>query len=281
LEDFLEVLMEEKEHKEFYSLSDADAQQTYVGVRRAKEWVGFFLPHLQQGYDVLDCGCGVGSITLDLAELVAPGKVIGVDLDETQLQVARSSAVKRGLTNVSFEQGNIYELRFNPASFDAALAHTLLYHLSDPLRAMKELRRVLKPGGVLAISDDDFSTMRFSPDSPIAHKLVDVMAKVVLFNGGSPFYSPHLRSYLLQAGFARTEGFAVAADHYGKLEETRRCAYIVSRLLSDPTLSNLVVSQGWSTRDGIDEMIAWIKDWGERPDAFMAVMYCAALGWNE
>jgi SAM-dependent methyltransferase len=273
-------MMDKTEHTEFYSLSDAEAQQTYVGVRRARDWVGFFLPHLRSGFHVLDCGCGVGSITLDIAEIVAPGKVIGVDMDETQLAVARSTAEERGLTNVSFEQGNVYQLRFDSGSFDAALAHTLLYHLSEPLCAMEELRRVLKPTGVVAISDDDFSTMRFSPDPPIAHKMVDMMTKVVLFNGGSPFYSPRLRGLLLQAGFARTEGFAVAADHYGRLDETRRLAYIMSRLLGDAALSNLAIGQGWATKEEMDEMIAWVKDWGERPDAFMAVMYCAALGWN-
>lgn len=273
--------MEDTEHKEFYSLSNAEAQQTYVGVRRAKDWVGFFLPHLQQGFRVLDCGCGVGSITLDIAELVAPGKVIGIDMDEKQLQIARTNAEKRRLTNVSFEPGNIYQLRFDTSSFDAALAHTLLYHLSDPLGAIKELRRVLKPSGIVAISDDDMDTMTFSPDHPIPQKLVDLMKRVIIFNGGSPFYSRNLRSLLLQAGFKRTEGFAVAADYYGKLEETRRMAYVMSQQLSDPMLLNLVVGQGWATKEEIDEIIAWIKEWGERPDAFLAVMYCAALGWNE
>jgi len=273
--------MENIERKEFYSLNNAEAQQTYVGVRRAKDWVGFFLPYLKPGFNVLDCGCGVGSITLDIAELVAPGKVIGVDMDESQLAVARASAEKRGLTNVSFEQGNVYQLRFDSASFDAVLAHTLLYHLSDPLRALKEIRRVLKSGGIAAISDDDFNTMTFSPDHPIAQKLIDIMKHVVLFNGGSPFYSRNLRSLLLQAGFARTEGFAVAAEHYGRLEETRRMAYVMSRQSGDPALLNLVVSQSWATKDEMDEIITWIQEWGERPDAFLAIMYCAALGWNE
>src|SRR6266498_915081 len=273
--------MENREHNEFYSLNNAEAQQTYVGVRRAKDWVGFFLPHLKQGFSVLDCGCGVGSITLDIAELVTPGKVIGVDMDEAQLQVARDNAAKRGLNNVTFEQGNVYQLRFDSASFDTVLAHTLLYHLSDPLSALKELRRVLKPGGIAAISDDDFNTMTFSPDYPIPQKLVDLMKRVILFNGGSPFYSRNLRGLLLQAGFARTEGFAVAAEYYGRLEETRRMAYVMSRQSGDPALLNLVVSQGWATRQEIDEIISWIREWGERPDAFMAIMYCAALGWNE
>src|SRR5215813_1930647 len=118
--------MADSSQKEFYSLNNAEAQRTYVGVRRAKDWVGFFLPYLKQGLSVLDCGCGVGSITLDLAELVSPGKVIGVDMDEGQLQVARATAETRSLTNVLFEQGDVYQLRFESSSFDAALAHTLL-----------------------------------------------------------------------------------------------------------------------------------------------------------
>jgi SAM-dependent methyltransferase len=251
-----------------------------VGVRRAKDWVGFLLPHLKPGFDLLDCGCGVGSITLDLAGLVAPGKVIGVDMDEGQLEIARANAKQRGLTNVTFEQGNVYELRFDSGAFDAVLAHTLLYHLSDPLRALKELRRVLKPDGIAAISDDDFNTITVSPDHPFVKRVTDIMKNAVLFNGGSPFYSRNLRGLMLEAGFARTEGFAVAAEHYGRLDETRRMANVMSRQMGDPMLMNLVISQGWATKAELDEILAWMHDWGERPDAFMAIMYCAALGWN-
>lgn len=272
--------MEDSEHKEFYSFSDAEAQRTYVGMRRAEDWVGFFLPHLKKGYNLLDCGCGVGSITLDLAELVAPGQVVGVDMDEGQLEIGRTNAKERGLTNVTFEQGNVYELRFESGTFDAVLAHTLLYHLSDPIRALRELRRVLKPGGIAAISDDDFDTLTVSPHHPFVERLAEIIKKVVLFNGGSPFYSRNLRGLMLEAGFVRTEGFAVAAEHYGRLDETRRMANVMSRQMSDSALKNLVISQGWTTKVEIDEIINWMCDWGKRPDAFMSIMYCAALGWN-
>ena len=230
---------------------------------------------------MLDCGCGVGSITLDLAELVAPGKVIGVDMDEGQLEIARANAKERGLTNVTFEQGSVYELRFDSGTFDAVLAHTLLYHLSDPLRALKELRRVIKPSGIAAVSDDDFNSVTISPAHPFAKRIIEIMKNVIQFNGGSPFYSPHLRGLMLEAGFTRTEGFAVAAEHYGRLEETRRMATVMRKQFGDPILVNLVISQGWATQAEIDQILAWIPEWGERPDAFMAVMYCAALGWNE
>jgi ubiquinone/menaquinone biosynthesis C-methylase UbiE len=273
--------MENPERREFYSINDAEAQRIYVGVRRARVWVGFLLPYLKPGMSLLDCGCGVGSITLDLAEIVAPGPVIGLDMDEGQLEIARQSARERGLNNVTFEQGDVYRLRFTDETFDAVLAHTLLYHLNNQLKALKELRRVLKPGGIVAISDDDLDTITISPDDPLAHKLIDIMRNIVLFNGGNPFYSRHLRRYLLEAGFVRTEGFAVAADHYGRLEETRRMANIMRRLLNDPVLKNIILSQGWATQAELDEIKTWVQEWGERPDAFMAIMYCAALGWKE
>ena len=135
---------------EFYSIADQQAQVMYVGVRRAAQWVPFLAPHLRSGMRLLDCGCGVGSITLDLAELVAPGKTVGLDLDESQLALAREAAASRGLGNARFEVGSMYELPFADASFDVALAHTVLFHLSDPPRAMRELRRVLAPDGIVA-----------------------------------------------------------------------------------------------------------------------------------
>ena len=140
---------------------------------------------------------------------------------------------------------------------------------------------MLKPGGIVAISDDDLNTITVSPDHPFVSTLTNLMTQIVLFNGGNPFYSRHLRSLVLEAGFVRTEGFAVAADHYGRLDETQRMATIIHRLLNDPALRGIVLTQGWATQAELDEMCSWILEWGNRPDAFLAIMYCAALGWKE
>ena len=267
--------------EEFYSLSDTEAQRAYVGVRRAAKWAGFFLPHLRPGFSVLDCGCGVGSITLDLAEQVAPGQVVGIDMDESQLAIARQGAIERRLANVSFRQGNVYALPFEAATFEAVLAHTLLIHLSDPLRALREIRRVLKPGGVAGISDDDWRTMTYSPDHPLMEKIISLWTRVIQHNGGNPHYARHLRSLLLQAGFAKTEGHAVAADYYGTLEETRRLATIQTRFFRNPDMTRVITNQGWATPAELDEIVDWIQRWGERPDAFLALMYCAVVGWTD
>ncbi len=266
--------------REFYSISDANIQTRYVGSRRAARWVPFFLPHLRSGLSLLDCGCGVGSITLDLAEIVAPGPVIGVDMDESQLQIARESAAERGLTNISFEQGNVYDLRFDEGTFDRVLAHTLVFHLSDPLRALKEMRRVTKRGGIVAVSDDDYNSVSYSPEHPLARKGLDLWTRVMVYNGASPFYSRHLRGLMLEAGFASTEGYAVSAEAYGTPEETRWVAPLISGVFRNPDLIKVAVSQGWATETELKEIAEWFIAWGERPDAFFAELYCAALGFN-
>lgn len=262
-----------------YSINVPEVQRAYVGARRAARWVGFFLPHLRSGMSLLDCGCGVGSITFDLAEIVAPGQVMGIDTDAGQLEVARSEAARRGLANVRFEVADIHALPFPDASFDAVLAHTLLIHLRDPLGAIRAMKRVLKAGGVIAVSDDDWSTFRISPPSPFADLFIDIWPRILAYHGGSPYYSPHLRRLLVEAGFARTEGHAIAADYYGTLEETRHAARLTEQLLRQPANAELIIGQGWAGQEELDALVDWLRAWGGRPDAFAAVMYCAAVGW--
>jgi len=228
---------------------------------------------------VLDCGCGVGTITMDLAEIVAPGQVVGIDRDESQLALARTLAEQRGISNVKFELGDVYALGYGAASFDAVLAHTLLVHLKDRLRALREMRRILTPTGLIAVSDDDFSTIVISPNDSIMHQAMDLWGRYLRLNGGDPTYSRHLRSLLLEAGFAETEGHAVAADYYGTVEETRRFVSMAQPLLRSPEFVRAAVGQGWATQPQLETMGRDLQAWGERPDAFFAVMYCAAVAW--
>jgi ubiquinone/menaquinone biosynthesis C-methylase UbiE len=265
---------------EFYTFADRQAQVAYTQVRRAAQWVPFLLPHVRSGMRVPDRGCGVGSITVDLAEIIAPGETMGLDVDASQLELARAAAATRGLGTVRFAVGSVYELPFADASFDVALAHTALHHLSEPLRALKEMRRVLAPGGIVAVADDDLRTWVVAPEDSAMHRMMTELApQIVAANGGSPFYSRHLRRLLLEAGFARTEGHAVAAEQYGALEETRRFAAISGRLLQNPEMAQLLLAKGWIRPDELEALRVGVQAWGERPDAFAAVLYCAALGW--
>jgi len=266
--------------QEIYSIR-GQVQLDYVRDRTAAHWVGFFLPHLRSGMSLLDCGCGVGSITLDLARLVAPGQVVGIDIDPQQVELARSLSNDRGIANVRFETGNVYALPFPAASFDAVLAHTLLLHLNDPLRALCQMRRVLRPGGVIGVADDDYGTVVSSSSSPLLSRLGELWVRLLQHNGGSPYYARHLRRLLLEAGFARTEGHAVASEYYGTQEATQRFARLVTYLVYLPALRKLAADLGWADDCMLDSMIAELQSWAGNPDSFLAWMYCAAVGWVE
>src|ERR1700730_4220237 len=123
---------------------------SFMEQRSADTHAGFFLPQLLSGWCVLDAGCGPGSITLGRARRVAPGVVTGIDFEDSQFAKAREQAKHEGL-NVEFRKASVYQLPFEDESFDAIFSHALFEHLSDPCAALRELRRVLKPGGLIAL----------------------------------------------------------------------------------------------------------------------------------
>src|ERR1700741_369822 len=116
----------------------------------------FFLNHLTPGVSVLDCGCGPGSITLGIARAVYPGLVTGIDFGGSQIERATARATEEAVSNVTFRVADCYALPFEDNTFDRIFSNALLEHLSDPVRALKELHRTLKPGGVIGVCGPDW-----------------------------------------------------------------------------------------------------------------------------
>src|SRR5262245_2831029 len=119
--------------------------------RTARNSAGYLLGHLRPGIDLLDVGCGPGTMTADLAALVDPGRVVAIDTADDILAGAREVAADRGLDNVEFALGDVNALEFDDHTFDVVHAHQVLQHLADPVAALVELRRVCRPGGIVAV----------------------------------------------------------------------------------------------------------------------------------
>ena len=145
-----------------------------VAARVADRQASFFMPALRSGMSLLDCGCGPGSITLGLAKAVAPGEVVGVDIGESQIEKARSSAADQRITNARFEVADLYELTFPENSFDAIFGHAVLGHLSEPSKAMSEMYRVVKPGGIAGIRNPDWGSQVMFPSNDIIDAFWDL-----------------------------------------------------------------------------------------------------------
>jgi ubiquinone/menaquinone biosynthesis C-methylase UbiE len=256
-------------------------EQRRLARRTAATSAGFFLPHLRPGMRVLDCGCGPGSITVGLAETVAPGEVVGLDIQPAQVERARALAAERGVPNVRFEVGSVNELPFPDASFDAAFAMTVVEHVRQPLRALREMKRVLKPGGVVGIADDDGATVLWEPRTSLLTQALGLFLRLIEYHGGNPYGARHNRQRLLQAGFARPIATASiwGGGVWGTPEETRDLGAWFADQLSMPTTVEVVTSQGWAGHTELDAIYAELLTWGERPDAYFAVMGVAAVGW--
>jgi ubiquinone/menaquinone biosynthesis C-methylase UbiE len=256
----------------------SDEMQRFHNLRTAAAEAAFFLPHLRPGMAVLDCGCGPGSITIDMAPVVAPGAMIGIDLAQRQIENARALAAERGAANVSFELGDISDLRFPDRSFDAAFAHNVLEHLRDPLKALNEIRRVLRPGGVIGILDDDWGALVWEPATPLLRQGTELFLKVAEQNGANFFYARHQKRFLREAGFVRIEGHAMARC-YGSPERLRIFVEAVVRQFQDAAFMATVLDRGWADRESLDAVVGAVRAWGDDPDAYRAVLCPAAIGW--
>jgi SAM-dependent methyltransferase len=226
---------------------------------------------------VLDCGCGPGSISIDLATLVAPCEVVGIDIEPTQLDAARALAAGRQVENVQFQFGSIYDLPFPDASFDSVLAHTVVEHLANPQEAFTEVRRVVKPHGIFGVRDPDSSTWRMGPASPAVRDLAALLQRVQELNGGSPYYAPHQRELLLKAGFARAEGGA-SAMYGGKPEEMEVARLVMQEQFAETAFIDAASGCGYDVA-ALEHLLEGITAWSRRPDAFWALMTCHAIGW--
>src|SRR5579863_1623935 len=173
--------------------------------RTAQNSAGFLLPHLSSGQSLLDVGCGPGTITMDLAEWVAPGKVIGIDRSKEVVERARAAAEARSLSNLSFEVGDVYDLQFEDGSFDVVYAHQVLQHLSDPVRALLGMRRVLHDDGWLAIRDADYGEFTWSPANDELTRWMELYHQITRRNDAEADAGRFLDGWVEAAGFTSRE----------------------------------------------------------------------------
>ncbi len=261
---------------ELYSQKGSTTWEAELAKRAASQAADFLLPHLRSGMHVLDAGCGPGSITLGLAAAVAPGEVVGIDVQPSLVEQARALAVQRGVTNVRFEASNVYELPFPDGSFDAAFANSVLQHLREPVRALAELRRVLRPGGIAGVRDRDSGGHLIAPETPLLQQWLRLLERIRQHNGANFYIGRHHRRLLLEAGFVRAEAGA-SIQSAGSLEETRHFAVILKARI--PGNARTALGEGWIDQATVDAIEAAIDAWADRPDAFQAEPYCHALGW--
>ncbi|MGP3967438.1 class I SAM-dependent methyltransferase [Streptomyces sp. 6N223] len=240
--------------------------------RTAENSAAYLLPELRPGLALLDVGCGPGTLTADLAARVAPGPVTAVDHAEDILSEARAVAEERGVTGVRFARADVHALEFDDDSFDVVHAHQVLQHLGDPVGALRETRRVCRPGGVVAARDADMSAMTWFPEVPGMDEWLALYLRVARANGGEPTAGRRLHAWARQAGFA---GVTASASVWCFATPGEREWW--SGLWAERTVASsyarTAVDGGHATTDELHRIAKAWRAWGSHPDAWFSVLH--------
>jgi ubiquinone/menaquinone biosynthesis C-methylase UbiE len=247
--------------------------------RTATQEAAFFLPYLQSGMHLLDCGCGPGAITAGLAQVVAPGNAIGFDIAADQLKHGATRARDRDLPNLYFHAGNIYRLPFPDETFDAVFVHAVLYHLQDPHSALREVYRVLKPGGMVGARDTDRDGDIFGPPDGRLERAWQLLYRVHSLNGGNACFGKSLPAALHDAGFTSIVASA-SYDCYGTPKRVKELGNQLARFVLQPDMVKVILTQGWAERSELEDVSLALKEWSKHPGAFLARCRCEAVGWK-
>ncbi|MEU3654019.1 class I SAM-dependent methyltransferase [Streptomyces sp. NPDC032161] len=238
--------------------------------RTAANSAAYLVGELRPGMTVLDVGCGPGTITADLAALVAPGRVTAVDTNREVLDRAAEVAAERGLDRIEFATADVHALDFPDGSFDIVHAHQVLQHVTDPVRALREMRRVCRPGGVVAARDSDYAAMTWYPEAPGLDAWQELYGRVARANGGEPDAGRRLLSWARKGGFTDIVPTA-AAWCFATPESRAWWSGLWAERTVGPAYAESAVAGGHADAGELAAIASAWRTWGERDDAWFMV----------
>ena len=152
-----------------------------------------------QDADCLDVGCGGGDVTLELARRAHAGRIVGIDLDEAKLEIARVEAREAGADNIDYRCQDLQNPDLGSA-YDVVHARFVLSHLVDPQAAVEGLVRVLRPGGVLVVVDIERAATLCEPPHRSFERYMELYTLAARARGVDPDIGPRLPAILAHAG---------------------------------------------------------------------------------
>lgn len=232
----------------------------------------YLASRLAPSRSLLDVGCGPGTLTLDLARHVAPGRVVGVDNAPVVLEEARKALAGDELPNVAFEQADVYSLPFDDGSFEIVHAHQLCQHLAEPVRALEEMARVCRPGGVVAVRDADYASFTWWPADERLERWLELYRAIARADGGEPDAGRRLKQWAHRAGLRNGLGSA-SAWCFSSEEERRWWGDLWAERTRSSRLAERGVELGLTTGAELEELAHAWDAWARRPEGWFAVLH--------
>ena len=252
----------------------------HESVLRSHRWrtvensAAFAMPYLRDGISLLDVGCGPGTITADLASRIPAGEVVGVDLPSDVIDAAQREF---GATaNLRFEVGDVYALQFAADSFDLVYAHQVLQHLGDPVAALREMLRVLRPGGHVAVRDSDYGAFLWSPYDPRLSRWMEIYHQVTQRNGAEADAGRYLHRWVRTAGF---EQLQVSSSNwtFQNAEDRTWWGGLWSDRVRESEYARQSVEYGLTTHSELEGIGEAFLQWAADPDALFIVVHCEVV----
>jgi ubiquinone/menaquinone biosynthesis C-methylase UbiE len=264
---------------ETYQLGHHPAVVARHARRTVETAAAFLLPFLKPGMRLLDVGCGPGTVTSGFAQRVAPGETIGIDASADVIATAKSLARATTARNLSFEVGSIYEPRFAAGTFDAVFTHQVMQHLRHPVEALRQLRALLAPGGVVGVRVVDWGSAICYPESEAMRRALAIQFELARRNGGEPNAGRYLRRWLREAGFGEAR-LTTSTESDADTDATRERAEFFAERCLRSSLADRALEYGIATRSDLESIAAAWRAWGRDPDAFFCFSHVEVLAWN-
>lgn len=238
-----------------------------------------FLKYASPGMNVLDVGCGPGSISVGIAEALAPGQVTGIDIEPSQIVLGEELVKSKKMENCKFETASLLELPFEDSSFDAVYGHTILMQFSDLKPVLDEIMRVLKPGGLVGFREIDFGASLYHSENSALRKLMALFRRSFLHNEGNPDIGRSLARLLTEAGFSVKEVLASYAQ--ASTDEQKLGMYkAMAGLWNQADFPTQALELGWITKEEKDSLPGHLELESRQPGSFSATTFVEAVAFK-
>ncbi|MFI6290685.1 class I SAM-dependent methyltransferase [Nonomuraea sp. NPDC050790] len=238
--------------------------------RTAENSAGYLLPHLEPRMTLLDVGAGPGTITTDLATRVA--RVTAAEVSQEALELSRKEAAARGTANVDFAVADVHALPFPDDTFSVTHAHQVLQHVTDPVGALREMRRVTQPGGIVAVRDSDYAAFAWYPELPELDEWMSVYQRAARANGGEPNAGRRLLSWARKAGFAEVKATS-STWCFSTPEDRKWWGGMWSDRIVTSALAHQATSTGLATPSDLTRLSEAWRQWSAADDAWFSVLH--------
>ena len=259
-----------------YTLGYGEEMNRFQARFAQQESLNFLIPHLERGQRLLDVGCGAGHLSARLAEAVAPGEMRGIDIEPSQVNIAREVAAMSGGDNAVFQVADLLDLPFEDGSFDVVHLGGVLLHIPETERALAEVKRVLRHGGIVASRDLMVSACFVHPELGMMRRSLEAFEDLLAADDGNPQIAKDMKLHLRRAGFVDID-ISASFETYHTPDELEFFHAIIKQWFLEGGIAYAAVQCGALSHNMMAEIARLLEEWRQDPGAIAGTAFGRAI----